>query len=81
VGYAKFMEKYKAKKIIWNSNQYGSYGWNGFIQCTQASRAAKAPEGLPGVKCLVCSLVLLYLVTGGIFTIKQHIATKECQQA
>lgn len=80
-GYSQFLGRYKAKRIYWNSNLRGSSIWKGYVQCAQASKTSKTPEGWPGVQCLVCSLVIAHPASGGTSSMNDHIATRKCKQA
>lgn len=79
-GYDKFLEKYKGKKLIWNSNLRGSSAWNSFVQCAQALETPKTPEGWPGIQCLVCELVISHPGSCGNKAMNDHIASRKCKQ-
>ncbi len=79
-GYDKFLEKYKGKKLIWNSNLRGSSAWNSFVQCAQASETPKTPEGWPGIQCLVCELVISHPGSCGNKAMNDHITSRKCKQ-
>lgn len=79
-GCTAFTARYKGKRIFWDSNLRGSEVWSSFVQCARATMTAQAPEGWPGVQCLLCSVLLMHPAAGGTSSMRDHLNSKKCME-